>query len=347
MTQSFDELKEENRAKEAEAENQVVEKVQDEPVDDVIEADEELAENEDDESTESGDDESKLESWQQTEDKDDQSGFIPNAEAAKRRKQNSALRGTVKNQVSEIDELKRQLAEAKQAAPVQSTHKAELLRPTRDQYDYDDDKYDDAMEAYHEEKFTQRLDTHSVNSASKATQEALHVKKAAALDKNLNEHYERAGQLVSDGKLSAESFQQSDTVVRKAIEEIFPGQGDIYMNNLISTLNGAGSEKVMYQMGVNEGKLNQLTSLLINDPSGLQAAAFLGRTQYEIQAPKKRRSNAPAPGSQVNGDSSSNTAADKAGNRKRKDYEKSNDVQFRFDLKRQAKKDGINTSTWN
>ena len=171
-------------------------------------------------------------------------------------------------------------------------------------------------------------------------QQALDVAKKKSLD----DHYERAAKLVSQGKVTEESFKGADKTVRMTLEAMYPGQGDSSADALISTLDslGAGSEKVMYQLGVNPSKMQELQSKLTADPSGMLACAYLGQLQAEIQTPSKRRSQAPAPSSKADGEGGS---AGKGGSLQ-KAYDKADGSQERITIKRKAKLQGVDVSNW-
>ena len=345
-------MKAQNEEKAESIEQPVIENTQDELVDNEpeIEAVIESAESEE-VTTEDGVAETEeVESWMQTEspeNSDDQkSGFVPNAEAARKRKQNKALRGTVTEQKSEIETLREELnaIKAGNAPQVTQQESSPAPRPTREAFDYDDDAYDAAVDKWNDDRFEQKLQSFSKNNTQKQQAEQAQQEAIQTQDKSLNDHYERANALVESGKLSAENYQAADSAVRMAVESVIPNGGDQTTNFLISTLNslGAGSEKVIYQLGVNPQKLGELTNLLRSDPNGLKAMAYLGKLQAEVQSPTKRRSQAPKPGSKVEGSSngkSSDAVAAKA-------YAKSTDIGERIRLKRKAKKAGVDVSNW-
>ena len=349
MTISLDELKAENAAEEVKAEDSQDVIDQDELDDGHINADVLYDEGDDqDDDTESGSEESAtLESWQQTDDdtsESDQSGFVPNAEAAKRRKQNTALRGTVKEKDTEIELLRKELEEAKSVNATVQTAPTLSTRPTREGCGYDEDAYDVALDAWNDEKLDLKIK--SMNQAANQNQQQEQKAEAAKqhMQNSLNDHYARADKLVSDGKVKQEIFQAADGNVRNAIESVFNGAGNEMTDQIIARLNdmGAGSEKVVYLLGRNTSKLNELTGLLRNDPTGLSAMGFLGKLHSEVQDPQKRRSNAPKPASKLTGDA----AATSSHGTLFKKWSKSTDPQTRINLKSKAKAAGEDVSSW-
>ena len=354
MQITLDQLKAENAAKEAEANNEVVDDKQEAVKDDYVEVKEEIKADEVESSTEDNDEkETELESWQLTEEsetsEDEQtSGFVPNHEAAKRRKQAKALKGELKEKDSELEELRKQVEALKAGSATQAEPEIKpLVKPTREQFDFDDDAYDAAMEQYYDKKFEQKLNTHTTTVSEKQQQEAQQREAIENQEKALNAHYERANKLVADGKVTEDSYRNADTIVRRSLDSMFPGQGESMTNTLISTLNnlGEGSEKVMYQLGVNPAKMQELMSKFSIDESGLSATAFLGQLQAQVQSPSKRRSQAPKPGTKVDGEGGNSgregtfkKAYDKA--------EKAGDLQGKLNAKRAAKNQKIDTSNW-
>lgn len=348
---SLKELKAQNadieEIKQGEVIEDVKENIQEKPVerDKPIKAVEEEAESSEDAATE----EPETESWMQAEEPetsdDDKSGFVPNHEAAKRRKQAKALRGELSDVKDENQELKERIAALEAgSAPKESKSNDLEPRPTREQFDYDDDAYDAAIDAWNDKRFEVKLNAYSQTSQQQSQKEAQQQAISEALTKNVNSHYERAQKLVDDGKVNAESYQNADKMFRLEMDSIFKGEGHQVTDNLISTLSslGDGSEKVIYQLGVNQAKMSELKSRLMNDPSGLSAMAYLGQLQSSIQTPTKKRSQAPRPGAKVDGETGSSGKAGAI----HKEYSKSTDIQHRISLKRQARKQGVDVSNW-
>ena len=351
MQITLNELKAENAAIEAEASNAPVEDKKEPIQDEYVEVKDDIVTDAAGGSTEDdGENKATLESWQLTEEaeasEDDQkSGFVPNHEAAKRRKQAKALKGELNETKDENKELLARIAALEGGKqPQVDTSVKPLVKPTREQFDYDDDAYDDAVEKYYDDKFDQKLTNHSTNANQKSQQEAQQQAIDIAKQKSLDDHYERAAKLVSQGKVTEESFRGADKVVRMTLEKMYPGQGDSSADALISTLDslGEGSEKVMYQLGVNPSKMQELQGKLSADPSGMLACAFLGQLQAQIQTPSKRRSQAPTPSSIADGEGGS---AGKGGSLQ-KAYEKADGSQERITIKRKAKLSGVDVSNW-
>lgn len=351
--QTLNELKAENEAIEAKANSETVEGKKEPIQDEYVEVKEDIVTDVVDDST--GDDdenETTLESWQLTEEaeasEDDQkSGFVPNHEAAKRRKKARALKGELNETKDENKELLARIAALESGNNPNQTVSTEKAKPKKEdfwEHDDPDEAYTDALVDWKIEKNQVKETARANDKATKESQTTQQQAIEVAKQKSLDDHYERAAKLVSQGKVTEESFKGADKAVRMTLEKMYPGQGDLSTDALISTLDslGEGSEKVMYQLGVNPSKMQELQSKLTADPSGMLACAYLGQLQAQIQTPSKRRSQAPAPSSKADGEGGS---AGKGGSLQ-KAYDKADGSQERITIKRKAKLNGVDVSNW-
>lgn len=165
------------------------------------------------------------------------------------------------------------------------------------------------------------------------------------IEQSVDQHYERAAKLAEASGISPELYQAADLKVRETIEAIFPGGGGEQITNALIANLGEGSEKVLYNLGVNQARRNELAKLLQEDKSGLRASVYLGKLAGELSAPTRKKSNAPAPAAQIQGDRQT-TEQGRALHQKYKDAHKSGDVQKAIQLKRQARDAGVDTKTW-
>jgi len=282
------------------------------------------------------------EAWMQTEEaensEDDQKGgFVPNHAVASVRRKLKAKLGVVKD---ENEALKARI-EALEASGNVATPSQVSARPKREDFDFDDEAYDVAVDDWNDKKIDARFATHSQNTQ----QQDQANKTQSALKLAIDGHYDRANKLVESGKVTEEAYLGADSLVRQTMDTIFPGQGDSVTDSLINTLSQTGedSDKVMFQLGVNPAKLGRLKALMQSDPSGLSAAAFLGSLQSSITSPNKRKSTTPKPASKADGEGASGGPSGTF----HKQYQKAgNDVQARISIKRAAKHKGVDTSQW-
>ncbi len=239
---------------------------------------------------------------------------------------------------TELEALRAQLEAAqKQQVPTVTA------KPTREQF-FD---HDDPDDAYAEALVDWKMGTSAAQqqaSQAQYEQQRKHLEFKQATEQSVDQHYERAAKLAATSGIDPEVYQSADFRVRSAIEGIFPGGGDSITDSLIAGL-GDGSERVFFNLGVNSARLNELRSLLTQDPSGLRASMFLGKLSAELSAPAKRKSNAPAPATQVKGDVATSESG-RALHKKYQEAHKSGNVGKAFSLKREAKLAGVNTQTW-
>jgi len=273
--------------------------------------------------------EKPVESWMET---DEKSGDVPVGTHIKMKQK---LKGRVSEANEENERLRAENAtlKASQQAPT------ELKRPMIDDFPTDEEyyaslgKYEDDMAVDRHNRINlQQRQTDTVNQAQ------------AKRDEAVSKHYERAGKLIEDSSVTAENYKTADTIVREAVESVMPKMGDIVTDQAISIL-GEGSEKVMYNLGVNKANRLEFIDLLREDNQGLKAVAFLARLQERLIKPKKGTSTARSPATQVKGDGAT-TPKSKASKRKYDDLHAKGKGQDAYNLKKQAKKDGVDVSQW-
>ena len=327
---SLKELKAENEAEEASKDVET-------PQDEYIEVDpeteepivEETEETEEEEEAEDSETE-ELEAWQQTEEGSEDKKPVYDG-WKKQRLRTKALKAEINEKDSKLEAL-----EAKVAALMHpQVTPTDLKRPTREQYDHDDDKFDEAMDEYFEKKLDQRLSTHTQTTQQAQVQQAVISKQAEIVEG----HYDRAAKLINDGKIKEESWRNGDQLIRNTLNLVAPGRGDIYADQLISTLSqaGEGFEKIWYYVGNNPAALNTLKDKIMSDSSGFSAVAYLSKL---APSTRKRKSEAPAPAKQLKGD------APKAAGKAQKHYNKLTDPGDRVKFKRKQKKAGVDVSNW-
>ena len=254
------------------------------------------------------------------------------------------LKGRLNQKDSEIELLKQeinQLKSAAQPAPVTTTQEpAQTVMPKPEDF-YDskdpDASYQLAMQKWVNSGVEQRLKAHLQTQQ----QQQQRQQQDQRVNQELDRHYDRAAKIVSEGMITAEEFQDSETLLRQAVEQVAPGNGDAYVDSLLGRL-GDGSEKVVISLARNANHLSVFQSALRDDPTGITAASYLGELKGRFNG-ASRVSKTPRPGKKLNGDAPIEGGADlrrynaahKAGNR-----------QQAFDIKRAAKARGVDVSKW-
>ena len=343
MAQSLAELKAENAAKEAANEEQVdtspqeVETEAEEVTEiEAVEVEEEesgeVAEPNEDETTET-----ETEDWMQSDNPESQadkkySGTdLGNAKAKLRAK-------LEKKHNSELDELKAENERLKNGKAPEAK-----ARPKREQFD----NADDPDEAFFEALTDWKLEQNTASQKASATQAEVNQRQQeyqTQVSQAVDQHYERAQVLSTKSGINPEAYQSADLVLRQAVESVFPGGGDGITDSLIASL-GPGSEKVAFNLGVNAANRAEFIRLLREDPNGIKASVFLGKQVERLNAPSKRKTNAPKPAPSLNGNANTNSNSTAAKKKYDAAYKKG-DGQAAFNIKREAKSSGVNTSSW-
>lgn len=289
-----------------------------------------------DEATGEEEPQAEVEEWMKEGDEADQtdSEFVPlHAHIKAKRK----LKGRLSEKDSEIETLKAKVAE------LEGRQKGDVVQlPKRPRMaDYEDmGEYEDALDKYEEQKEDLRYTHFQRASTLQQSQVAAQRKTEQAVDA----HYERADKLLKSSGISPDAFKASDQAVREAVESIRAKQGDIIVDQLISRL-GEGSEKVMFRLGRSKALLGEFISLLAGDPTGLDAATFLGTQKALLLNARPKLSSAPAPDTQVNGDEAG-TGKERSFRKKYDEAHKNKNGQKAWEIKKQAKAAGIDTRDW-
>ena len=293
---------------------------------------EEVAETSEDES-----EETELEDWMKGDghesqvDKKFSGEDVGIAKARLKTKLNKRHAGELEKKDARIAEL-----EALQtAAP--ASQPSELQKPKREQFD----DADDPDEAFTDALMDWKLDKHKAGQAAATAateQQQAQKEQLRKISQGEDDHYDRAAELVQKSNIPVEKYQAADTAFKQSIEVVVPNGGDDVAAALVARL-GNGSEKVVYNIGVNAAKQEKLTELLKSDPSGLDAYGYLVELKLELNSPTKRKTKAPKPAPDVKGDVVEN-ASIKALKKQYQAAVKTGNSQQRFDLRRKAKAAG-------
>lgn len=326
MAMTLEELKAHNQAEEAKAKAPVEAVVEDEVIEQP-EATEEV------ETEAEGSAETESEAWLADSEDEQASGsgakFSDGDVAAAKRK----LRAKLERQHNEeLERIKAEL-EALKRGNTQPAAQSVAKVPTLEQYDYDEAKYAAAM--------TQWVRS-QVQGATQASEvQTRQLQQQQALERSVNDHYERAAQLVKKHNIDPDLYHDAGLNLRKTIEAAFPGQGDVITDQMLARL-GEGSEKVEYHLGRNAQKREILKAKLLDDPTGLSASIYLGKVLAEVSEPVRKQTRAPAPAARATG--GQGVVSDELSMKKK--YQAEQDTQKRFDIRRKAKLAGIDVSDW-
>ncbi len=327
-TLSLSELKAQN-AQTEETETEEIEEVLEEEVEAELETEDETEEEVETE------DEGELELWQKKEDESEDGKVIDHSGWKKQRLKTKALKAENREKDEKLEALQLEVERLKSGNQVAASE----APPTLEEHDFDEAKYQAAVASYFAKQVDSKLQSHS----QAQSQENQLKEIAKQTERSVDEHYDRAQKLIDSGKITEEVFVNADRNIRETLDSISNGNGDVFADQLISQLNnsGEGSEKVWTYLGNNKSAINKLVDSFNRDPSGIQAAIYLGNLQQKATTPiRKKRSDAPKPAPTIKGSSSKKmSAAQKA-------YDKLESSQDRISAKRKAKAEGIDTSKW-
>ena len=316
-------------------ENEQIEEIEDVVVDENPEIDGEI--NDPNIENETEDEEPKvLEEWEKTEEDDgDKSKPVKFLKAKKR------LKGRLSEREDEIARLRAEMETLKAGTskPHQPSTGQIPQRPREEDFDTDAE-YQQALYQYEDKVTAERFS----RIEQQRKQEAAVSKAKEKLSADVEGHYERAEKLLEESAISPEVYQSADMAVRQAVETIAPQKGNFVIDKLISVV-GPGSEKVMYYLGRNKTALNEFQSILAGDPSGMQAAIYLGQQKERLTNSKKTTTRAPAPAASAKGGETPNGKAG-AFLKQYKAAHKTKDGQAAYNAKKAAKSAGIDVSKW-
>ena len=259
------------------------------------------------------------------------------ADAGKIRKK---YKGTIDELRAENEELKKRQQEPPPATPSVKPDLTGLQEPIREKFKTDLE-YLEARQDYLAEVSRREMQTQQ--QASQHQQKKTEAKRKA--EEAVDAHYLRAHQLTEQSGIAPERYQAADTVVRRALDNKFPGAGDATVDALIARI-GTGSEKVIFNLGVNRARLDQLLATFEEDPSGIEAAIYLGDLRAKLATPAKRQSNAPKPPGHTSGDGKQQSGQKRLLLKAYRTAHTKNDPQAAFNAKKKAKGLGIDVSDW-
>ena len=323
MPLNLEELKAENEAKaKAKAKEGVIEKVLETEVEVEVEVDED------------GKPIVPVEPWQKVEEQDSTAVPVTTHINVKRK-----LKGRIAEKEDKISELEAEVQRLKSRTTISTPELEAPKRPKAADYD-SGSKYEEDLAKY-EESLVEIQVTKALAAKTSTDSAGQHKK---ALDESVDSHYSRAEKLLEMTGIEPEVYKKADGTVRKSIEVVRPGFGDLIVDQLISVL-GEGSEKVMYYIGRNAVALERVKGLLVTDPSGMKAAIFLGQQLERLTNTQTHKSLASKPAPIIQGDASGGSQAAAL----KKQYaaaHKKGDHQAAYNAKKEAKKLKADVSTW-
>lgn len=331
--QTLDELKAANAAAEAEqpeVDEQDVEQVEEVEAADEIETD--------DDAEAQGESEVE-EEWLKGD--SEQSQAVPLSKHVEMRHK---LKARLSEKDSELDQLRQEVERLKAGYAAPQQQQAPTLKmPKLSDFDFDEDRYAEAMAGYQEQLLESKL---AQKLGSREQQQAQQVAEQRRNEK-VEQHYERAAKLVSSTPgFTEEKYKAADYRVRQELHTL-TGNGDLVTDELIARL-GEGSERVIAHLGINAAKLETLKQKLAEDNSGIAASIWLGELKSDLNKAKtvNKLSKAPKPDGGLKGDAGGVSVTGSNLLKQVKAARDSGDIAKVLQIKAKAKANGIDTSNW-
>lgn len=250
------------------------------------------------------------------------------------------LKGKIADVEDENADLKRQLEELQNGSPKPSAVDVGE-KPKREQFLEEEDPEEAYLDAVLEWRETKTL---KESQAGQQRQQQLKVQQEVS--DSVNDHYKRAEDLVKTAGIDESVYVSADKAFRESIEAVLPKRGDAVTDALIHQI-GEGSEKIIVYVGRNQERMGKLQQALQADPTGIKATMLIGEWKGEINAPAKRKTNAPEPAPGPGGQQPSTSAAEVK--RLKKAYDqahKNKDAQKAYNAKKKAKAAGVDVTNW-
>jgi hypothetical protein len=272
---------------------------------------------------------------------DDETVGVKSVPVAAHVKLKHKLKGKLTEQDALIQSLREENEQLKKQQPV-TVPSAPINPPKRPRSaDFGTDaEYEDAMDEYEEKHREYITQVALLNTAQNTKVE----ERERAVEQAVDDHYTRAEKLVKENNINPEVFKQTDITVKSMIESVMPKAGEKVFSQLVSNL-GEGSEKTMFYLGRNKVAQLEFRSRLADDPTGIKAAIYLGTISERVSGAKNQTSQSPAPATQLQGDTESSVKG-AALYRKWADAHGKSNTQLAYNLKKEARAKGIDTSKW-
>jgi len=252
--QTLDELKAANAT--AEAEQPEVDEQEVDQVDEV-----EAAADEETEVDTKAQGETEVEEWLKGD--SEQSQAVPLSKHVEMRHK---LKARLSEKDDELERLRQENAQLKAGHVAPQQQAPALKMPKLSDFDFDEDRYAEAMAGYQEQLLESKL---AQKLGSREQQQHQQIVERQREEK-VEQHYERAAKLIeSTPGFSAEKYKAADYRVRQELHAL-TGNGDLVVDELIARL-GEGSERVIAHLGINGTALSELKQRLIDDNSGISS----------------------------------------------------------------------------
>jgi predicted component of type VI protein secretion system len=251
------------------------------------------------------------------------------------------LKHKLKDRISEKDTEIEKLKTAASGSATPAATATPVPPPNRIDFNTDDE-YAQAMQSWQNVAVDSAVSNTLKNKQIQMQQQL----KLRELDDAVDTFENKISELAVKHKIPVENIDRAVTAFVDTVTSARPEVGGIAVKQIIKVI-GDGAEKVIYHLGVNTKARDELYNLLVNDPSGLSAAMFLGQKKATLLAPKTTTSRTPPPAPDTSGDAAGGGSANAKGLKKAyQKAQKSGDAQKAWDARAAAKRAGVDVSSW-
>jgi hypothetical protein len=348
---SLEQLKQQNADEEAVLQNQALDQeleVEDSDLDDTeLDLEEGGAEEPDGESSEP-----VVESWAQADEVQEQpQKTIPLHEHIDIRTKLKGERNEYKDKFEKLQQEFNQFKQTQQT-PVSNQQTGVVvpdIKQFTNEYDeVDHTAYHQAMTKYQQDLVSEQFKTQSETLEQQRQRE----QQEAQLQQVIDNISTQANKLVEKKLVDAGKFNESYNNLSAHVMQLVPDNHEAVMGGILAEINTVtrGSEdaaKLVYKLGVDPIARQKVFDAYMQDPSGKQGLLELVDIRDKFKKPVTKRSQAPKPPKQVQGESLSGTSAQASKMQKRyNDLHKKGQSGKAFKVKREAKAQGIDTKSW-
>lgn len=295
--------------------------------------------------------ESQVESWMQADDSEDEESekAIPLTVHIDIRQK---LKSKSREKDAEIEALRKEIEQLKTGSQ-QKQEVAQVAAPDIESFknDYDEidwAKYNQANAEYQQKLIEQQFQNQSKTLEQQKQEQLLAEQQQKIVDKIS----QQANDLVNKKQITADAFNNAFGNLQGSIENLVPGHGESVTNGLMAQIHEVteGTDKaakMVYKLGVDASARQKVIDAFMSDPTGVKGVIALSKLSQKFDSPVAKRSQAPKPAPQVQGEAKKGQAAEAAKMQKKyNDLHRKGKLGDAFKAKRKAKALGIDTKNW-
>ena len=209
-------------------------------------------------------------------DGEEEPSSVPLYQMKKRLARSSKKLNTANTEKSEAENRAAMLEEENKLLRLQAQQSKPQKRPVEEDFD-SIPEYEKALSDYDNARITEEVKKQTSQVIQATQTQTAQTQTSAALDKQVDEHYKRSAEL------KVPDYEATETV---AVDIL----GDEISRQIVA--NSKASQLVMYHLGKNPGKAQELKALIETNP--MSGVMEIGRLEASLKI-KPKNSNAPDP----------------------------------------------------